>query len=99
VNHIDAMLKCNPDNVILGEISADGGQALANLISFIGLETSSSSEKIRRGHCNRYAPNLLTVRREPVFVRIDRNGVHSEFMCGSEDPDGNFLFTHMSKEL
>lgn len=27
----------------------------------------------------------------PIFVRVDRDGVHREFMGGAEDANGDFL--------
>ena len=37
MDHVNAMFEGNVDNVFLGKICTDGGEALANLISFVGL--------------------------------------------------------------
>ena len=34
---------------------------------------------------------LLTMSGHPIFVRVDRNGVHRELMGGTEYADGDFL--------
>jgi len=38
MDHINAVLKRNADDLILSEICSDGGEALANLVGFVGLE-------------------------------------------------------------
>jgi len=38
MDHIYAMLKRDPDDIVLGEVGADGGEALAHLIRLIGLQ-------------------------------------------------------------
>jgi hypothetical protein len=37
MDHVDAMFEGNPDDIVLGQIRADGGEPLAYLISFVGL--------------------------------------------------------------
>jgi hypothetical protein len=37
MNHIDAMFQSDADDVVLGEISPDWGQTLANSISLVSL--------------------------------------------------------------
>ena len=37
MNHIHTVLECNLDDVFLGEVSADWGQTLADLVGLIRL--------------------------------------------------------------
>jgi hypothetical protein len=37
VDHIHTVLERDADDVVLGKVSGDGGEALTNLIGFIGL--------------------------------------------------------------
>lgn len=38
VDHVNAVFEGNVDNVVLGKICTNGGEAFANLISFVGLQ-------------------------------------------------------------
>ena len=43
VDHVHAVLKSDPDDVVLGEVSGDGSETLADLVSLIGLQFSGQS--------------------------------------------------------
>jgi hypothetical protein len=95
------MLKRDPDDVVLGKVSANRGQALANLISFISLKSKKKKKNHSSSEMNMSwtgAPNLLTMCRKSVFVRIDGNGMHSELMGRSEHADGDFLSFECQKK-
>lgn len=46
MDHVDPVLESDPDDVVLGEVGGHGGQALTDLISFIGLKRI---EWVKRG--------------------------------------------------
>lgn len=39
VNHVDSVLESDPDDVVLSEVSSNGGESLSNLVGFIGLRS------------------------------------------------------------
>lgn len=87
MDHVHATLKSYPDDVVLGEISTDRSKTFSNLVCFIGLHRCYELNDLllhKMAH-------LLTMSRQPIFIRKDRDGVHSQFMGGSEYTDGNFL--------
>ena len=43
MDHVDAMRKRDPDDVVLGEVSGDGSETLADLVSLIGLQSFGQS--------------------------------------------------------
>ena len=43
MDHVHAVLKSDPDDVVLGEVSGDGSETLADLVSLIGLQSSGQS--------------------------------------------------------
>lgn len=42
MDHINTVLKRNPDDIILGKVRSDGGEAFADLVGFIGLPAESA---------------------------------------------------------
>lgn len=46
MDHINAMLEGDPDNVVLGEVSPNGRQALTDLVGLIGLDKTRFSNQI-----------------------------------------------------
>jgi hypothetical protein len=89
MNHINAVLDCNPNDIILCKISADRCQTLADLICFIGLQRCQSVSYGTTRFCR--SIYLLTVSRHPIFVGVDSNGVHSKLMSRTEHTDRDFL--------
>ena len=41
VDHIDAVLKSDSDNFVLGKVRRDGGEAFANLVRLVCLDHSN----------------------------------------------------------
>jgi hypothetical protein len=46
VDHIDAVLESDSDNVILSEISSNRSEALADLVCFVGLYRTGSASAL-----------------------------------------------------
>ncbi len=92
------MLQCDPDDVVLCEVRCHGGQALSDLVRFIGLWDRQGGEERRGSDGRRNAAGismyLLTVRGEPILEGEDSDGVHREFVGSTEHTDGNFLGAH-----
>jgi hypothetical protein len=88
VNHVNTMLEGNPDDVVLSEISGDGRHAFADLVSLIGLYRTYE-RLIRRGELG--GRDLLPVCGHAILHREDGNGVHGQFVSGTEDSDRDFL--------
>lgn len=42
MNHVNAMLECDPDDIVLRKISAYGCHSFSYLICFIGLQNAST---------------------------------------------------------
>ena len=40
MDHVDAMLDGDAEDVVLGEVSGDGSETLADLVSLIGLKSA-----------------------------------------------------------
>lgn len=91
MDHIDAMLKGDADNVILGEISRNGSEAFSNLIRFIGLSGRTNSVDSSALSPHQCCTHLLTMGGQPILVRIDGDCVHRELMGRTEDSDRDFL--------
>lgn len=45
MDHIYPVFKSDPDDIVLGEISTNGGHSLSNLICFIGLEDDEIDDR------------------------------------------------------
>ena len=58
VDHVYAMLQCDPDNVLLGEVGPDWCEPLANLVGLVRLGIPSA---------NRHSDGIKLVRREITF--------------------------------
>jgi hypothetical protein len=89
MNHVNTMFKSDTNNVILSKIGSNGCQTLSDLIRFICLYTNI--DQPFEVLCKRNSINLLTVSRQTILEREDRNGVHCKFMRSSEHTDSNLL--------
>ncbi len=88
MDHIDSMLKGNPDDIVLGEISTNRCHAFADLIRFVCLQMTSTTATKTSHICT---ADLLTMSIHTVFVGVNRDCMHREFMSGAEDTDRDFL--------
>jgi hypothetical protein len=48
VNHVDAMLQRDPDDILLAQVSADGSESFTDLIGLVGLLSMSAESVLVR---------------------------------------------------
>lgn len=101
MNHVDSVLESDPDDVVLSEVGSDRGEALSNLVGFIGLKVvmrgKASARELERRR-REGETHLVSMSSEPILVRVDGNRGHSELMGRPEDSNSDFLDRWEGKE-
>ena len=90
MDHVHAMFQCDPDYVVLSEIRRNWSETLPHLVSLIRLQIRVR-ELICTWWINEKRTDLLTMSREAIFIRIDGNCMHSQFMGRTKNTDRDFL--------
>lgn len=89
MDHVNTMLECNSDDIVLCEISTDGCHTLAHLICLVCLTPSRAS--VPSLLCDVRETHLLSMCRHAIFMGVNRHRVHRELMRCSEDTNRDFL--------